>query len=110
MKFSNYLITHIFEYYKLLICFICLISCSDNKTIFETKNSEKYEVEYKKDTILISNLKDNSIMLEKYVKGNHGYFFIKNDQKKLFLSTSKDTIFDNNDEFLTYATKIKKDW
>lgn len=111
MKYFNCLVMYIITYEKLLFCFclIFLISCNkDNKVIFETKNNEKYEVEYKKDTILISNIKNGEIVSEKYIKGNIGYFLIENNQKKLFLSTSKDTIFDNNDEFLNYKTKIKK--
>lgn len=111
MKYFNYcfLIKNV-KFYNFLIIIFCLVACNDKKNVFEAKISEEYEVEYKRDTIFISNrnIANNEIVSENYVKGEYGYYLVTNNQKKIFLSISKDTIFDNNNEFSTYVTKISK--
>ena len=111
MKYFNYcFFKKNIIFYNFLIIIFCAVACSDKKNVFEAKINEKYEVEYKRDTIFISNINiaNNEIVSENYVKGKYGYYIVTNNQKKLFLSISKDTIFDNNNEFSTYLTKIKK--
>ncbi|MDN3606368.1 hypothetical protein [Kaistella yonginensis] len=98
--------------YILYVLFAILMSCSKKDNVKFTSNfPEEYEVNYSKDTIKIvfKHLKSKTIDTLIYAKMGNDFFEVdKKNSKKLFFSTSKDTLYSINDGSFLYKTKIKK--
>ncbi len=91
---------------------ILFISCNkNNKVKFASSFPEEYEVDYSKDTIRIvfkhlkSKITDTLVCAK---LGNDFFEVDKSNNKNLFLSTNKDTLYSVNDDGSSYKTEIKK--
>ncbi|MEC5395949.1 hypothetical protein [Bergeyella sp. RCAD1439] len=96
------------------ISFIVMILFSCNKKEDRIKLmgrfNEEYEVDYRKDTIRIifknleSNFEDSLVCVKKL----NDFYEIDNNDKRVFFSVNKDTVYSINDKGFTYKTEIKK--